>query len=78
MDGPYVNHKFYQEMVKRREELEISNKMIDIGSSGLHIIHAAFKTGIKSTNWAAEKTYEGAVSFFMTHLHGVQITYQSQ
>ena len=60
MDGPSVNHKFYQEIVKRREELEIHNKMIDIGSCGLHIIHGAFKTGIKSTNWNAEKTLRGS------------------
>ena len=32
MDGPSVNLKFLQELVKHREELEIEEKMIDIGT----------------------------------------------
>ena len=37
MDGPAVNLKFMQELVKHREELEIEEKIIDIGACGLHV-----------------------------------------
>ena len=60
MDGPSVNHKFYKELVKHREQLGIPNKMIDIGSCGLHIIHCAFKTGMTKTNWNVDQTLRGS------------------
>ena len=49
MDGPSVNLEFMQELIKHREELEIEEKMIDIGTCGLHVVHGAFKCGIEST-----------------------------
>ena len=56
MDGPAVNLKFLQELVKHREELEIEEKMIDIGTCGLHVVHGAFKYGIESTHWNIKET----------------------
>ena len=46
MDGLSVNLKFLQQLVKHREELEVEEKMIHIGTCGLHVVHGAFKCGI--------------------------------
>ena len=50
MDEPSTNWKFLKELSKYRSECEI-NPLIDICSSGLHIIHGAFKTGSESTSF---------------------------
>ena len=50
MDGLSVNLKFLQQLVKHREELETEEKMIDIGTCGLHVVHGAFKCGIESAD----------------------------
>ena len=60
MDGPSVNLKFMQEIIKHREELEIEEKMIDIGTCGLHVVHGAFKCGIESTEWKIKETLKGS------------------
>ena len=60
MDGPSVNLKFMQELIKHREELEIEEKMIDIGTCGLHVVHGAFKCGIESTEWKIKETLKGS------------------
>ena len=51
MDGPPVNLTFLQELVKHREELEIEEKIINIRTCGLHVVHGTFKCGIDSTDW---------------------------
>ena len=62
MDGPSVNLCFYNKLVDyRREEIEMVEKMINIGSCGLlHIIHGAFKDGIKETEWNLQQTMKGS------------------
>ena len=54
MDGPSVNWKFFSSVTKKREEDELP-ALINIGSCGLHVIHGAFKTGVKATNWNIKK-----------------------
>ena len=56
MDGPSVNLRFLQELVKHQEELEIEDKIIDIGTCRLHVLHNAFKCGIESTGWNKRNT----------------------
>ena len=56
MDGASVNLKFLQELVKHREELEIEEKMSDIGTCRLHVVHGAFKSGIESTDRNIKET----------------------
>ena len=58
MDGPSVNLKFHRDVQSNREEHGIP-KLIDIGSCSLHIIHDAFKAGVKSTDWEIKKTLKG-------------------
>ena len=64
MDGPSVNWKFYDELVKQRQEMEL-HQLINIGSCGLHIIHSAFKTGVEKTDWCIKNTLKG--SFQIMH-----------
>ena len=60
-DGPSVNWLFYEKLAEyRQEELQIEQKMINIGSCGLHIVHGAFKDGIKATDWKAQETLKGS------------------
>ena len=60
MDGLSVNLKFLQQLVKHREELEVEEKMIHIGTCGLHVVHGAFKCGIDSADWNIKETLKGS------------------
>ena len=50
MDGPNVNLAFERELRESREELDMPS-LLSLGTCGLHIIHRAFQTGAKETNW---------------------------
>ena len=54
MDGPNVNWRFFDEIVKWRNEMEM-NPLINLGSCRLHILHGAFKSGIEATDWSMAK-----------------------
>ena len=62
MDGPAVNHKFYESLRKQREESELP-KMMDIGSCNLHILHGSFKAGIESMYWEVRKLLKSSCQF---------------
>ena len=59
MDGPSVNHKFYDQLVSYRAEINILQLMIFIGSCGIHIVHGAFKTAFEKTEWAIKGIIKG-------------------
>ena len=73
MDGPSVNWKFYDELVKQRQEMEL-HQLINIGSCGLHIIHGAFKTGVEKTDWCIKNTLKVVFKYCMILLPEGQIT----
>lgn len=54
MDGPNVNHKVHS-MLQNDLKENCSKSLLDIGSCGLHIIHGAFKTGLRHTFWNLNK-----------------------
>ena len=54
MDGPNVNLKFYDCVVKQREENE-QHTLVNIGTCGLHTIHGAFKNGAEKSGWNLNK-----------------------
>ena len=64
MDGPSVNLKFYDRLVKFRQECELP-QLINIGVCGLHLNHGALKTGIEKTDWDIKKIMKG--SFHVLH-----------
>ena len=49
MDGPNVNWKMLDLMVEDRNSNETYPKFLDVGSCGLHVVHGAFRTGMKQT-----------------------------
>jgi len=50
MDGPNVNLKFYEELVKKKQEIKL-HSFIDFGSCNLHIVHGNFRTGAEASGW---------------------------
>ena len=50
MDGPNMNLKFYQELIKKKKEQLLFHSLLDIESCHLHIIHGSFKTGAEKSN----------------------------
>ena len=50
MDGPAVNWKFFDALMKYRSECELP-QLINIGSCSLHTVHGALKTAVESTSW---------------------------
>ena len=58
MDGPSVNLKFYNEIVRDRQE-NLVHSLIGIGSCSLHIVHGSFKTGAEKTGWNLKALLKG-------------------
>ena len=50
MDGPNVNQKFHQDLVKERQAEELPG-ILNIGSYGLHSVHGSLQTGANKTGW---------------------------
>ena len=63
MDGPNTNWKVFELLFSYRNEKEWSN-LLNLGSCGLHIVHGAFQTGIKATNWEVEKVLKAMFKLF--------------
>ena len=54
MDGPNVNWKFlekFQGELKR----EFDIMLLNVGSCGLHVVHGAFKDGLKASGWEVDR-----------------------
>ena len=64
MDGPKVNVKFYEEIVKSQEKT-MFHTPIDIGSCSLHAVHGSLKSGINKSSWKIEETMKG--TFYVLH-----------
>ena len=58
MDRPNLNWRFFDEIVKWWNEMEM-NPFINLGSCRLHILHGAFKSGIEATDWGIKATMKG-------------------
>lgn len=51
MDGPSVNIKFLEKLERHLEEQCILEKILNIGTCGLHVINGAFRSGHDSVGW---------------------------
>ena len=58
VDGPNVNLKFYDCIVKKRKENE-QHVLVDIGTYGLLTIHGAFKYSAGKSDWNIKKIIKG-------------------
>ena len=64
MDGPSVNWKLYESLVEQRKENEDYPTLINVGSCSLHIMHGAFRTGIKKTKWGIDSILKALHNLF--------------
>ena len=64
MDGPSVNLKFLDELIKDPVFNNESDSIITIGVCGLHVIHGSFQTGHKAVNWNVNSTLRGMYRLF--------------
>ena len=56
MDGPNVNHKFYNDLLVEREASELDLPcFIDLGTCSLHVGHGALRKGFEETGWKIER-----------------------
>ena len=51
MDGPNINWKMLDLIVEDRNSNETYPNLLDVGSCSLHVVHGAFRTGMKQTDW---------------------------
>ena len=64
MDGPSVNWKLYENIVKEWSENDDYPGLIDIGSCSLHIVHGAFRTGVHKTKWGISELLQALYTMF--------------
>ncbi|XP_055620811.1 uncharacterized protein LOC129765028 [Toxorhynchites rutilus septentrionalis] len=62
MDGPNVNWSFLRELKMDFEHGE--ERLLDLGSCGLHILHGAFKEGVRCSGWNVTKYLRGIYHIF--------------
>ena len=63
MDGPNVNLAVLKLHSTFRDSMEY-NKIIDIGSCTLHVVHGAFKSAFKATTWDVHKILKAMFNLF--------------
>ena len=49
IDGPNVNWKMLDLIVEDRNSNDTYPNLLDVGSCSLHVVHGAFRTGMKQT-----------------------------
>ena len=55
MDGPATNWKFYDNLLKERQQEDPNMpSLLNVGSCGLHVVHGGFQTGATATGWKLE------------------------
>ena len=64
MDGLNVNWKMLDLMVEDKNSNETYPKLLDVGSCGLHVVHGAFRTGLKQTGWGIDQVLKSLHSLF--------------
>ena len=63
MDGPNINWKLFDLLKSYREDAEWSS-LLNLGSCSLLIIHGAFQTGNKATDWEIGKVLKAMWKIF--------------
>ena len=63
MDGPNTNWSVHKKL-KNIRSCEKVPQLFEVGSCGLHVIHGAFQSGVKTTGWEIEKNFKGMWRLF--------------
>ena len=68
MDVRWMKHQLIGNCLNLLKKIEKKRKkkLLDIGSCGLHIIHAVFKSGVQKNGWDIKSIFKAA----NTILHG--------
>ena len=61
-DGPNVNLAFLKKYISLREKKEL-DPLINLGTCGLHLVHASIKTGTKTNEWELQKLFKAMWQF---------------
>lgn len=65
MDGPNVNLKLLRLLKKEIEDdADSGHQLLDIGSSGLHILNVAFKAAFQKTGWKLIELFRACYYLF--------------
>ena len=64
MDGPNVNWKLLDTIAEDRSSNEQYPILLNVGSCSLHVVHGAFRNGIKQTNWEIDLLLRSLHSLF--------------
>ena len=64
MDGPCVNWKMYDKLVEEKGEKEQLQRLINVGSCGLHVVHGAFRSGAQKTKLGVGSILEALYKLF--------------
>ena len=63
MDGPNTNWSVHKKL-KNIRSCEKVPQLFEVGSCGLHVIHGAFQSGVKTTGWEIEQNFKGMWRLF--------------
>ena len=63
MHGPNTNWSIHEKLKNIRSREEVP-QLFEVGSCGLHVIHGAFQSGVKTTEWEIEKKFKGMRRLF--------------
>ena len=63
MDGPSTNWVVFDLLSSDRSENELP-VLSNLGSCGMHVVHGAFQTGIKASDWSLEKVMKAMWRLF--------------
>ena len=64
MDGPNVNWKLLDTIAEDRSSNEQYPILLNVGSCSVHVVHGAFRNGIKQTNWEIDLLLRSLHSLF--------------
>ena len=63
MDGPNVNLKFDDLLVSSKDFQNLNTSILSVGTCPLHIVHNAFRAGVKTLDFKID-TYAVDINFF--------------
>ena len=63
-DGPNVNWKLLDSIAEDRSSNEQYPILLNVGSCSLHVVHGAFRNGMKQTNWGIDLLLKSLHSLF--------------
>ena len=64
MDGPNVNWKMLNKIIKERCSVEHCLGLINVGSCSLHVVHGTFRIGVIKTQWGVDSVLKALHNLF--------------